>query len=106
MAQMSYDLENDILAVHKGFQEDERFKGNLEAGDFILDISTRHRVRGIEILNVREFLKEFEIPQQISEADFTAKVSPNGIIITLILKGENKVVPAKITVPLSQPLNA
>ena len=105
MAPMSYDAENDILAVHKGFQEDERFKGNLEAGDLVLDISTRHRVRGIEILNAREFLKEFKVPQRISDADFTAKVSPNGIIITLILKGEDREIPAKIAVPLSQPLD-
>lgn len=105
MAPMSYDAENDILSVHKGFQQDERFKGNLEAGDVVLDISTRHRVRGIEILNAREFLKEFGVPHSITDADFTAKVSPNGIIITLLLKGENGEIPAKIAVPLSQPLD-
>lgn len=37
-----YDKKHDILAIHKGFLR-EKFKGNLDVGDLILDISTRNR---------------------------------------------------------------
>ena len=48
---ISYDKENDILVAHKGFSEGERFKGNIDIGDLVLDMSTKMRVRGIEISN-------------------------------------------------------
>lgn len=58
---MNYDAENDILFMHKGFSKYEKFKGNIDAGDIVLDMSTKGRIVGIEILNASEFLKAFKI---------------------------------------------
>lgn len=106
---ISYDKENDILAIHKGFSANEKFKGNIDAGDLILDISTSGRVRGIEILNATEFLREFEIGKKVletlSEARFNAVVKPTSIIIGITLKGKNmQEMPAKIAVPVEVPV--
>ncbi len=37
---ITYDEENDILAIHKGFNKDEKFDGCIDVGDIILDLST------------------------------------------------------------------
>ena len=110
---LSYDKENDILAIHKGFSSEEKFKGNIDVGDLILDVSTTGKIKGIEIMNATNFLKPFigkEIKEDVlagmSDADFTAIVKPNGIIISLTIKSKNMKndVPATIAVPLEKPI--
>ena len=104
---VSYDKENDILSIHKGFDKDEKFKGNIDVGELILDVSTRGRVKGIEILNATEFFKDFEIGRTIlshmKDANFTASLNPNRIMLGILIKTERKEIPAKIAVPLEIP---
>ena len=102
---VSYDKENDILSIHKGFSEDEQFKGNLDLGDIILDVSTKQRIRGIELFNASAILKEFDINEhllaRIIDTDFTAIIKPQSIILGMTFKTNNAVtIPAKIAVPL------
>ena len=105
-----YDSENDILTIHKGFSSDEKFKGNLDVGDLILDISTAGRIKGIEIMEASKFFKEeFSIEKEklenIEDADFRAVIKPNSIFIGILFKSKNKeIIPAKIAVPLQIPL--
>jgi len=104
---VSYDKENDILSIHKGFDKDEKFKGNIDVGELVLDVSTRGRIRGIEIMNATEFFKDFDIGKSILEnlkdANFTASLNPNRIMLGILVKTENKEIPAKIAVPLEVP---
>lgn len=105
---VSYDKEYDILFIHKGFAPDEKFKGNLDVGDFIFDISTKGNIRGIEILNASQNIKSQE-PQHwlehIIDADFNSQVKPNGIILSLIVKTKKKTqVPLTVAVPLQEPI--
>lgn len=53
-----YDSDNDIFFAHEGFTNDEKFKGNLDLGNIILDLSTNGKVRGIEIFNASDFFRE------------------------------------------------
>ena len=109
----SYDKVNDILAIHKGFAIEEKFKGNIDVGDLILDVSTAGKIKGVEIMNATSFLKPFigkEIKEDVLagmiDANFTAVVKPNGIIISLAIKSKNikNEVPATIAVPLEKPI--
>jgi uncharacterized protein YuzE len=99
---VSYDRRNDILSIHSGFSKDERFRGNIDAGDLILDVSTKKRVRGIEILDASSFLKEFGITEEslseMTDAEFSAQMRPEGISIGLLIKSKyNQAgIPAKI----------
>ena len=101
---MNYDKEQDIFALHKGFSADEKFKGNIDIGDLILDVSTKGRIRGIEILNASTFLKDLKIKegvlQNLKDADFNASISPNNMVISLFLRAGEKEIPARIAVPL------
>jgi len=106
---ISYDKEHDILAIHKGFSSDEKFKGNIDAGELVLDVSTKGRIRGIEIINAIEFFKDFDIGKKILEniedAHFNASVKPNRIMLVILIRAKNikKEIPAKIAVPLEAP---
>lgn len=104
-----YDKENDILAIHKGFLATERFKGNIEAGDLILDVSTQGRVRGVEIMDTSKFFKQVNVDKKVFEnltdADFKASSKPSGIVIGIALKAKNvkKEIQRAIAVPLEIP---
>jgi uncharacterized protein YuzE len=102
---ISYDKENDILTIHKGFSTDEKFKTNIDVGNLILDVSTKGRIKGMEIMDATEFFKEFEIDKKtlesIEEAEFNATVKPNSIMIGLTMRTKSmKEMTAKIAVPL------
>lgn len=106
---VSYDENNDILMIHKGFSKDEKFKGNIDVGELILDVSTKGKIRGVEIINATNFFKEFEISKKILkdiiDANFNTNIKPNSIILGIIIKAKNikQEIPAKIAVPLNVP---
>ncbi len=104
-----YDKENDILSVHNGFLSDEKFKGNIDAGELVLDVSTKGKIEGVEIMNASKFFKDFGINEDmlenITDAKFKATINPNGIIVGILIKSKNieHEIPAKIAVPLEVP---
>lgn|GEM_PF-1016178 len=103
---VSYDENNDILVIHKGFSSDEKFKGNIDMGELILDVSTAGRIRGIEVINATEFFKDFNVDkknlQEIVDANFNASIKSNRILIGIFIKVKNvkQEISAKIAVPL------
>lgn len=107
---ISYDEQNDILSVHKGFSADENFKGNIDIGELILDVSTKGRIRGIEVINATRFFREFRIDKRtlknITDAEFNTTLRPNSIIVGIVIKASNidHEMPAKIAVPLEAPI--
>ncbi len=100
----AYDEENDILAVHKPFSNDEKFKGNVDLGDIILDISTRGRIKGLEILNFSQFLKTLGIDERVIEnltdVSFETVIKSNVIYVIVLLKDDDRETPARIAVPI------
>jgi len=102
MKEVSYDKENDILFMHKGFSNDDGFKGNLNIGDLVLDISKKGKVRGVEIFNASTFFKEFKIGpsviENIEDAKFDAAIKATGVTIGFLFKTKQKELPAKIAV--------
>ncbi|MEK6864808.1 MAG: DUF2283 domain-containing protein [Nanoarchaeota archaeon] len=104
MKEVSYDKEFDILALHKGFGKGEKFQGNLDVGDLILDISTKGNIRGVEILNVSEFLGDYGITKEILKnlvtARFNTVIRPSGITLSLFFLAKNRKqeIPAKIAI--------
>jgi len=107
---ISYDEENDILSIHKGFSSDEKFKGNIDVGELILDVSTKGRIRGFEVMNATKFFREFSIEKKtlksLTDANFSASVKPTIIILGIVLKAKNisHELLAKVAVPLEVPV--
>ena len=102
---VSYDSENDIFSVHNGFASDEKFKGNIDIGDLVLDVSTKGRVIGMEVMNAAMFFKEFiggYALDDVADAKLNASFGPASITIGIVLKMKDamKEMPAKIVVPL------
>jgi uncharacterized protein YuzE len=102
---ISYDPENDILAIHKGFLKDEKFKSNIDTGGLVIDMSTKGRVKGIEIMNATRFLKGFDIGKEtltgLTDADFEANAGKDSIMISLMLKAKDSKATAKIAIAMA-----
>lgn len=103
----NYDKENDILAIHQGFENDEKFKGNLEAGKIILDVSTKDNIRGIEIFDASDFLKESNVNKKLLEkltkADFKAVERHGTVMIKILLKSNKVSREISNTIAIAQP---
>jgi len=101
---VSYNDQSDIFCVHKGFLSDEKFKGNMMVGDLVLDMSTKMRVRGIEILNASQFLNiNDKLLNNLADANFDANIGKSSITISLILKTKDNIqIPTKIAVPIEE----
>ncbi len=101
---ITYDSVHDILFMHNVYKSDEKFKGNIDIGDFILDISTKGLIRGIEVLNATEHLKQFGITKKMLEdmegGKFMARGSKSGIMIAIKFDIKSKEVPASFAVPI------
>ena len=104
---INYDKTDDILLVHEGFKADEVFKGNIDLGDIILDLSTSGRVVGIEIMNASEFFNELgfkpENLNNITEAQIKASITKGSLIVFLELTSEGVTTKAQIAAPLAIP---
>ena len=61
VTKISYNEEDDILLIYK----DGKVKGNLMIGGFVIDISYRGEVIGIEVLDATENLKMFNITKDM-----------------------------------------
>lgn len=97
----NYDKEHDILSIHKGFSANEKFKGNIDVGELILDLSTKGKIRGIEIMDATKYLGiQKSVLKQMEDAQFKAVINKQRILISLALKQKGKTIPAKIAVPL------
>jgi len=68
---IEYDQENDILFIHEGFEENKKFKENIELKNIILDINNKDKIKGIEILNAKDYFNKKGInldPNKITNA--------------------------------------
>jgi len=103
-----YDSLHDILAIHKNYLPDEKFKGNIDVGNLIIDVSSRGRIKGIEIIGVSKFFgRPKKILKEITDAKFTARITPVSIIITIFIKSKllkQKLLERDIAIPLSKPI--
>lgn len=97
---LDYDEKNDILYIYqKG-----KFKGNVEIGDFVLDIDVNKRVMGIEILNASENLKSLNITKdmlaKVKNASLKTLYKKDSILVGLVLSlPQNIEKPAMIALP-------
>ena len=107
MKRFSYGARDDIFSVHLGFSADEKFRTNIVAGDIILDLPTKNRIRGLEILNAGQFFEEFGVDESmlnnLSDVELSAMQKLFGIAVRLVLKSSDKEVPIKFAVALEEP---
>ena len=67
---LDYDIKNDLLYVYrKG-----KFKGNVEIGNIILDLTPQGDVIGIEVLDASNTLKMFNITKDMLRKAERAKL--------------------------------
>jgi len=70
VTKISYNEKDDILFVYKK----GRVKGNIMVGSFIIDISYRNEMIGMEVLNASESLEMFSITKEMMKYAKSAKL--------------------------------
>ena len=100
-----YDSKEDILLVHEGYKPDETFKGNIDLGEIVLDLSTKGRVVGIEIMNAKKFFNELgfsgENLKKITKATIKATITKGSLIVFLTVKAGEVETKAQIAATLA-----
>ena len=103
---ISYDSSSDILFIHNGYGLDEKFKGNFDVGDIVLDVSNKGKVKGIEFMNASEYLKlNSDLLSHLTDFEFHVDQYKNRIGITLVLIADQIKKEKDIIVPLAMALN-
>jgi uncharacterized protein YuzE len=98
----NYDKEHDILAIHKGFSNGEKFKRNVDVGELILDVSTKGRIRGIEVLDASKYLGiKRNVLSSVLNGEFSISQNVDRVLIGISLKCKEGIIPAKIAVPVN-----
>jgi uncharacterized protein YuzE len=97
-----YDPENDSLFIYKK----TKIKGSVEIGDIIVDISTDGKIKGIEMLNASEILKNLglknpkEILNNIKSVSIRAIYKTDSIIVYYSIISKAREVSSSIAVPV------
>ena len=106
MRKLSYDSDNDIFFVHSGFKANEEFASNGVVGDIVLDISSKGRVCGVEIMNASDYLRVFGVTKDIlmnlKDVDFSAERKDNSVDIELVFCTKEGQKTAKIAIMLEE----
>ena len=95
---IDFDAINDILFISNG----EKVKASLDIGDFVLDVSHKNLICGIEIMDASENLGiSKEVLEDIQSIKMSVNYKTNHVYVLLmvIFKKEGKVV--NIPIPLT-----
>lgn len=95
---IDYDAENDIFSISNG----EKVKASLDIGDFILDVSHKNLICGIEIMDASENLgisKEVLGTIRNMKMSVTYKTNHVYVLLIIVFKKEDKEV--NIPIPLT-----
>jgi len=101
---IEYNKEEDILVIHKGFKPDEKFKGNIDLGYVVFDLSTNGRIVGVELMDASKFFKNMGFKEsfleKISDAHIKSQINPGSLVVFLMLKAGAE----EMRIPIPAPL--
>jgi uncharacterized protein YuzE len=95
---IDYDADNDIFFISNG----EKVKASLDIGDFVLDVSHKNLICGIEIMDASENLgisKEVLKDVQSIKMSVTYKTNHVYVLLMIVFRKEGREV--NIPIPLS-----
>ena len=95
---IDYDAKNDVFSISNG----EKVKASLDIGDFILDVSHKNLICGIEIMDASENLgisKEVLGTIRNMKMSVTYKTNHVYVLLIIVFKKEDKEV--NIPIPLT-----
>lgn len=95
---ISYDSDNDIFSLHNG----DSIKFSLDVGDFILDISHKNLVCGIEIMDASENLGVSQsFLKSIKNMKMSVSYRTNHVYVLLSIVFKQREKEVNITLPLT-----
>lgn len=95
---IDYDYENDIFSFSNG----DNVKASLDIGDFILDVSHKNLICGIEIMDASENLGvSKEMLKDIQNIKMSVNYKTNHVYVLLIISSKKNSKEINIPIPLT-----
>lgn len=95
---IDYDSENDIFSISNG----EKVKASLDIGDFILDVSHKNLINGIEIMSASENLGiNKDILKNIKDIKMSITYKTNHVYVLLMMAFKKKGKKVHVQIPFT-----
>ncbi len=95
---IDYDSDNDIFFISDG----EKVKASLDIGDFVLDVSHRNLITGIEIMDASENLGiDKKILKNIKNIKMSINYKTNNIYVLLMMSFNENNKDVNVQIPLT-----
>ena len=95
---IDYDSENDIFFISDG----EKVKSSLDIGDFVLDVSHKNLISGIEVLDASENLGiKKDILGKIKNVKMSVTYKTNNVYVLLAIVFTEKNKEVNVQIPLN-----
>ncbi len=95
---IDYDSDNDIFFISDG----EKVKASLDVGDFVLDVSHKNLISGIEIMDASENLGvSKEILKNIQNMKMSVNYQTNHVYVLLMISFKKKGKDVNVQIPLT-----
>ena len=95
---IDYDSKNDIFSISEG----EKVKASIDIGDFILDVSHKNLICGIEIMDASENLGiNKNVLKNIENIKMSVNYKTNHVYILLMIMFKQKGKEVNIPIPLT-----
>ena len=95
---IDYDSENDIFSINNG----EKVKTSIDIGDFVLDVSHKNFICGIEVMDASENLgisKKFL--SNIKNITMSVNYNTNNVYVLLAMTFKDKEKEVNMSIPLT-----
>jgi len=95
---IDYDADNDIFFISDG----EKVKASLDIGDFVLDVSHKDLISGIEIMDASDNLGvSKEVLKSIQHMKMSVNYKTNHVYVLLMIVFKKKGKEVNIQIPLT-----
>jgi len=95
---IDYDSENDIFYISNG----ENVKSSLDLGDFVLDVSHKNLINGIEIMDASENLGiSKDVLNKIKSIKMNVTYKTNNVYVLLLMTFQKNNKEVNVPIPLT-----
>jgi len=103
-----YDEDLDRIMIFNKLKDGEKIYGSVNIFNLIIDFTTNNRIANVEIKNVSEYLKSFDIDPSIlndlSSAEMNIQQMRGGFLLNILLKHKKQTEKVPFNLPTEEEL--
>lgn len=103
-----YDEDLDRIMIFNKLEEGEKVYGSVSIFNLIIDFTSNNKIANVEIKNVSEYLKSFNIDPKILSDLSSAKIEltqmRGGFLLNILLEDKNHIEKVMFNLPTEEEL--